>query len=111
SGPDGSAAQDTTPAEPSAPAGPSAEDVAAAAQMSAGDRAEMIRGMVARLEGDLIENGGTPERWAQLFKALGVLGETDRARAAWQAAEKDLAGDAAGLARVRAAAEAAGALR
>ncbi|MEL7116939.1 MAG: c-type cytochrome biogenesis protein CcmI, partial [Pseudomonadota bacterium] len=63
--------------------GPSAEDVEAASQMSAEDRAVMIRGMVESLSARLAQEGGAPEEWARLINALGVLGETDRARAIW----------------------------
>ncbi|OIP81986.1 MAG: hypothetical protein AUK37_09965 [Rhodobacterales bacterium CG2_30_65_12] len=97
---------------PDAPAlaGPSAEDMDAAAEMSAEDRNDMISGMVARLEGELMSDGGAPERWVQLFKVLGVLGDVDRAKAAWTRAQADFAGDEAALAQIRAAAAAVGAV-
>ncbi len=92
------------------------EDLAAAAGAdytppeapAAGDQAAMIAGMVDGLEARLMAGGGSAAEWAQLLRALGVLKETDRARAAWAAAEKALAGDAAGLAEVRAEALGAG---
>lgn len=95
---------------PGAPAlaGPSADDMDAAAEMSAEDRGEMIAGMVARLEDELMSEGGAPERWVQLFNVLGVLGDTDRAKAAWAKAQTDFAGDEAALAEIRAAAAAVG---
>lgn len=91
-----------------APKGPGAADMAAAAGMSASDRAGMIKGMVGGLEERLMAQGGTAAEWAQLVKALGVLDEKDRARAALARAETALAADPAGLAGVRAAAQEAG---
>ena len=61
--------------------GPSQADVAAAAEMSGADRKAMIEGMVAQLSDRLKTAGGPAEDWAKLIKALGVLGQTDRARA------------------------------
>ena len=64
--------------------GPSAEDMAAAAQMSEGDRQSMIAGMVAGLA-DRLENE-EPENtrgWLRLARAYNVLGRTDDALAAF----------------------------
>ena len=61
--------------------GPTAADMAAAQEMSAEDRQEMIRGMVEGLAERLATDGGPPEDWARLIGALSVLGETARARA------------------------------
>ena len=61
--------------------GPTAADMAAAEEMSAEDRQEMIRGMVEGLAERLATDGGPPEDWARLIGALSVLGETARARA------------------------------
>jgi cytochrome c-type biogenesis protein CcmH len=63
--------------------GPSAEDMAAAAEMTEEERQEMIGGMVEGLASRLANSGGTPEDWARLIGALGVLGQTDRARGIW----------------------------
>lgn len=63
--------------------GPSAEDMAAAADMSAQERQDMIGGMVEGLAARLANQGGTPEEWARLIGALGTLGQTERARAIW----------------------------
>lgn len=93
---------------PPAGKGPDATDVAAAAQMSAQDRAEMIKGMVAGLEERLFTQGGSAAEWAQLMTALGVLGDKDRANAAWQKAQAALQADPAGLDQVRVAATKAG---
>ena len=72
-------------AAPAAPAtaaparGPTPDQMAAAAQMSAGDREQMIRGMVAglaaRLEADPSDKAG----WARLATAYDVLGDKDKA--------------------------------
>lgn len=59
--------------------GPTREDVEAAQDMNPEDRMEMIRGMVSGLEDRLATEGGEPREWAQLIRALGVLGQTDRA--------------------------------
>lgn len=72
------------------------------------DQAAMIAGMVEGLESRLMEGGGSAEEWAQLVRALGVLGAADRLNAAWARAQEALADDAGGLALVRAEAEAAG---
>lgn len=64
---------------PPAPRGPSEDDIAAAAEMSPEDRAEMVRGMVASLSDRLATDGGPPTDWAQLIRALGVLGQAERA--------------------------------
>lgn len=73
-------------------AGPTAEDMAAAAEMDAEDRQEMIKGMVEQLSERLATEGGTPEEWARLITVLGVLGNTERASAIWQEAQQTFAG-------------------
>lgn len=80
-----------------APKGPDAQDIANAADMSAADRQEMIKTMVAGLETRLMAEGGTVEEWRQLIKALGVLQDPARQAAAIAAAQKAYAGDAAAL--------------
>ena len=77
--------------------GPSADDVAAASEMSAEDRSEMIRGMVEGLSARLAEDGGPPEDWAQLVRALSVLGEEDRARAIYAEAKAVFGADEAAM--------------
>jgi cytochrome c-type biogenesis protein CcmH len=89
-------------------AGPSAEDIAAAGEMDAADQQAMIRGMVQRLSDRLASEGGSAAEWAQLISALGVLGDTDQARAIWAEAQAVFASDPAGLAQVRAGAQRAG---
>jgi len=63
--------------------GPSQEDVAAAQDMSADDRANMIRTMVERLAERLKEEPDNLEGWQRLARAYGVLGEQDKAREAF----------------------------
>ncbi|WP_397544536.1 tetratricopeptide repeat protein, partial [Roseovarius salis] len=93
--------QDTAP-------GPDAADMEAAGEMSAEDRAEMIRGMVSRLAERLANEGGTAREWARLIGAYGVLGETERAQAIWDEAQQVFAGREQDLGIVRAAARDAG---
>lgn len=66
--------------------GPDADQVRAAQEMSEEDRQEMIRGMVAGLAERLATDGGTPEEWARLISAYGVLGEMAQAQAIYQEA-------------------------
>jgi cytochrome c-type biogenesis protein CcmH len=87
-----------------APRGPTAADVEAAAGATAAERAAMAEGMVARLAGRLAEEGGPPEDWAQLVRALGVLGRDEDARTIRDEARVVFAGDAAALALIDAAA-------
>ena len=92
-------------------AGPTEENVDAAAQMSAEDRAAMIQDMVASLSARLASQGGTSEEWARLIRAHGVLGNADQARAIWEEAQMAFANDDAGLTLLRAAADDAGVLQ
>jgi cytochrome c-type biogenesis protein CcmH len=88
--------------------GPSAADVEAAGEMSVEDRQQMIRGMVQGLSERLANEGGTPAEWARLIRALGVLGETERAGAIWTEARTRFAEVPEAMAVVRDAAQAAG---
>ena len=88
--------------------GPDAADLAAAAEMTAEDRARMIEGMVGGLETRLMTEGGSAAEWVQLLDALAVLGQPDRAALAWARAERALGSDPEALETVRAAAIAAG---
>ena len=63
-------------------AGPDAADVAAAALLSAEDRAAMIRSMVEGLARRLDEDPDDAEGWARLARSYRVLGEADKARGA-----------------------------
>ena len=88
--------------------GPSTDDVEAAGDMSAEDRQEMIRGMVARLSDRLATEGGTPEEWARLISSLGVLGDEAQAIAIWNNAQEVFADNPDALEIVREGARAAG---
>ncbi|UWQ95515.1 c-type cytochrome biogenesis protein CcmI [Rhodobacteraceae bacterium M385] len=67
--------------------GPNADDIAAAAQMSAEDRAEMVQSMVARLAARLEDEPDDLEGWLRLANAYNVLGDLDAARTALSRAE------------------------
>lgn len=88
--------------------GPDAAAVEAASGMEAGDRQAMIEGMVEQLNDRLAREGGSAAEWARLITSLGVLGQTDRARAIYGEAQTRFAGRAEDLAALAAAAEQAG---
>ncbi len=67
--------------EAAAISGPSQEDMDAASDLTAEERQDMIMGMVNQLSDRMAIEGGTPQEWAQLIAALGVLGDTGRATA------------------------------
>ena len=71
---------------PSLP-GPTREDVAAAADMSAEDRAAMVRAMVERLAARLEEDPDDIDGWRRLARAWSVLGEARKAAEARARAE------------------------
>ena len=89
--------------------GPTREDVEAAAGLSDAGRAQMIRGMVDQLDTRLAEEGGSPEEWLRLLRALSVLGDGERLGSAVERARNALKDDPEGLARVDAAAKELGA--
>lgn len=93
---------------PEALNGPDSGAVAAAADMSAGDRAAMIEGMVAQLEARLSAEGGSAEEWARLVGSYAVLGQPDKAKAAWAQAQTALQDQPEALEQVKAAAVQAG---
>ncbi|HSF65024.1 MAG TPA: c-type cytochrome biogenesis protein CcmI [Paracoccaceae bacterium] len=99
---------DYTPPPATAAPGPTEADIAAAGAMSPADRMEMIRGMVDNLGAKLAAEGGTAEEWARMIRSLGVLGETDRARAIWTEAQANFAGRDADLVIILMAAQMAG---
>jgi cytochrome c-type biogenesis protein CcmH len=90
------------------PPGPDAADVAAAADMAPEERQAMVEGMVEGLAGRLAAEGGPPEDWARLIRALGVLGRTGQAAEIWTEARETFGGDPAALAAIGAAARDAG---
>ena len=68
----------------------------------------MIKGMVGQLSDRLFADGGSVEEWSRLITSLGVLGEKDRAKDAWDKAQAAFAGQGPALDRLRQAAEQAG---
>jgi len=87
---------------------PSAEDISAAADMTPEDRQAMIQNMVAGLETRLMQDGGPVEDWTKLVGALGVLGQNDRAQAAYDTAKTTFAANPGALSALQAAAIKAG---
>lgn len=87
--------------------GPDAAAIAAAGDMSEGERNEMIRNMVAGLASRLATEGGSAQEWAQLITAYGTLGETETAQTIWNEA-LTVIGEDEGLALIRDAALTAG---
>ncbi|MGO8189346.1 c-type cytochrome biogenesis protein CcmI [Rhizobium leguminosarum] len=69
-------------ADPAAPGNPTQQDVAAAETMSAGDRQQMIRGMVDSLDAKLSEDPNNFEGWVRLVRSYAVLNDKDRAAGA-----------------------------
>ncbi|WP_436640049.1 c-type cytochrome biogenesis protein CcmI [Microbaculum sp. FT89] len=88
--------------------GPSSEDIAAAQDMSAEDRGQMIAGMVERLAGRLAEDGKDLDGWLRLARAYVVLGEPDKARDALTSARDNFPDDAAAAGRIDDAARSLG---
>jgi cytochrome c-type biogenesis protein CcmH len=74
------------PPMPAPARGPSAADIAASAEMTPEQRAEMIGGMVDGLMARLANDGGTAQDWAQLLRALTVLERSEQAQAILQEA-------------------------
>ncbi|WP_075224848.1 c-type cytochrome biogenesis protein CcmI [Rhizobium leguminosarum] len=69
-------------AKPAAPGNPTQQDVAAAETMNAGDRQQMIRGMVESLDAKLSEDPNNFEGWMRLVRSYAVLNDKDRAAGA-----------------------------
>jgi cytochrome c-type biogenesis protein CcmH len=88
--------------------GPSEMDLDAVQEMPPEDRAQMIEDMVGGLSARLANEGGSAEEWAQLIRALGVLGRDEQAVAVLQEARTVFAARAEDLALINATAEAAG---
>ncbi|NRB34092.1 MAG: c-type cytochrome biogenesis protein CcmI [Rhodobacteraceae bacterium] len=97
-------------AAPAPPAlrGPTEDDVDAMQDMAPEDQMEMIRGMVAGLSDRLAAEGGSPEEWAQLINALGVLGDREQAQVIFDEARLVFAGNPAAIGTVTSAAQRAG---
>ncbi|NKK75510.1 c-type cytochrome biogenesis protein CcmI [Rhizobium leguminosarum bv. viciae] len=76
------AAPGANQAVPAAPGNPTQQDVAAAENMTAGDRQQMIRGMVESLDAKLSEDPNNFEGWMRLVRSYAVLNDKDRAAGA-----------------------------
>jgi cytochrome c-type biogenesis protein CcmH len=74
------ATTETADGEAAAPGNPTPEEMAAAQDMSAGDRVAMIRGMVSRLDTRLREEPRNLEGWMRLVRSYMVLKEPDKAK-------------------------------
>jgi cytochrome c-type biogenesis protein CcmH len=75
-------------------AGPSAADVAAAQNMSSGDRQAMVETMVGRLAARLEQQGDDLAGWLRLVRAYTVLDRKDEAQKALARAKSQFAGNA-----------------
>ena len=89
--------------KPPAAPGPDAAAIASAEAMTPEARQEMIGGMVAGLADRLQSDGGSPEEWARLIRAYGVLGRAGDATTALADARAAYAGDDTALATIEAA--------
>ena len=78
----GQAAAAAPGVDQAAPGNPTQEDVAAAQSMNAGDRQQMIRGMVESLDAKLSADPNNFEGWVRLVRSYAVLNDKDRAAAA-----------------------------
>jgi cytochrome c-type biogenesis protein CcmH len=81
------------PSAVAAAGGPTQDQMAAAAQMTPAQRAEMIRGMVAQLAAKLQARPDDPDGWMQLGRAYAVLGDLNKAGDAYEHAAKLKPGD------------------
>lgn len=88
--------------------GPTAADMSAASEMTPEQRQDMIKGMVGTLETRLNSEGGPVEDWIKLINALAVLGEKDRAKAAYEKAAAAFKSDDTAAGQIEAAASQAG---
>ena len=88
--------------------GPTPEQMAAASAIPADQRQASVDSMVSGLAGKLAANPKNPDGWAMLLRSRMVLKQSDQAAKDLASARKALAGDAAGLATVNAAAKSAG---
>ncbi|MCD2177502.1 c-type cytochrome biogenesis protein CcmI [Rhizobium sp. C1] len=81
------------PANPDAPGNPTAADIAAAQDMSAGDRQQMIQNMVAGLSEKLKANPNNFEGWMRLVRSYAMLKQADKAGEALESALKTFPAD------------------
>jgi cytochrome c-type biogenesis protein CcmH len=102
-------------AAPAAPApdqtaqpGPTPDQVAAAGQMPEADREAMVRQMVEKLAGELKANPHDADGWMRLMRARMVLGERDKAAAAYHDAKGAFANSPNELGELQKAAQSLG---
>jgi cytochrome c-type biogenesis protein CcmH len=89
-------------------AGPSAEMLAAAAALAPEARVALLHGPTEALMAQMAASGGTADEWARLIAAQGLLGDSARAAAIWEEAQRVFADRPADLALVSDAAAGAG---
>lgn len=80
---------------PGVPRGPSADQVAAAQDMSEGDRQQMIQGMISGLAERLKQNPRDRAGWERLLRARMVMGDSRQAAADYRTASQAFAGSPA----------------
>ncbi|MEW5686225.1 MAG: c-type cytochrome biogenesis protein CcmI [Pseudomonadota bacterium] len=80
---------------PGAPRGPNAEQVAAAQNMSEGDRQQMVQGMISGLAERLKQNPRDRAGWERLLRARMVMGDSQQAAADYRTARQAFAGSPA----------------
>lgn len=78
--------------------GPTFAQIEAASALSDEQRTQMIRAMVDGLDARLRDEPNDPEGWRRLARAYAVLGDEQRARAAWLEVRARLPGDEEALA-------------
>lgn len=76
------------------------QTMANASNMSAGDQQAMIRSMVDGLEQKLAANPDNLDGWLRLIRARAVLGDTDKAKAAYAKAKAQFASNADALSQI-----------
>lgn len=74
------------------PVGPNADQVAAAGQMTEGDRQQMIEGMIGQLTEKLKANPRDRPGWERLMRSRMVMGQPQLAQAAYRDASRAFAG-------------------
>ena len=98
--------QDTGAAKPGAaaanPPGPDQQAMQDAANMSPEDRQAMIRSMVDGLEQKLAANPDDLDGWLRLIRSRAVLGDADKAKAAYDKALAHYSGNEDALAQIAA---------
>ena len=83
--------------------GPTRDDIEAASELTDQERAAMVAAMVDGLEERLLNDGGTPEEWARLIRALGVLQQKERAEVVYEQAKTAFNGDSAAMKTIESA--------